>query len=215
MTPEEIRNSIRRYVPAGALDTCAGWIAEHRFTLRITKSRNSKYGDYRPPKNGKGHVITVNHDLNPYAFLITFTHEVAHLTTFLKTKSLREPHGPRWKAEFRTLLKPLIDRPVFPPELVAAVTAYIQNPAATSCSDIGLLRALRRYDAHRGEWLLLEELAVNTRFRIRTGRVFIKKRLVRKNYLCIEASSRHEYTLNPLIEVQPVDGPAAALRNTG
>jgi len=205
MKLEQVRKAIGRYVPEDALDHCAGWMADHRFTLRVTRSRNSKYGDYRPPRNGRGHVITVNHDLNPFAFLLTLAHEVAHLVTWEKTRTIRDPHGPRWKAEFRSLMKPLLDEGVFPKGLVGAVAAYLRNPAATSCTDTDMLRALRRYDKDRGEWLLLEELEAGTRFRIRSGRIFIKKRLVRKNFLCVDPRSRHEYTLNPLMEVQPLD----------
>ena len=49
---------------------CASWIVQN-IHLRITGMRASS-GDYRPP-TGNGHQITVNHDLNPFAFLITFT----------------------------------------------------------------------------------------------------------------------------------------------
>lgn len=202
MTLDEIRENISRYVPASSIDICAGWISEYRFLLRITKSRHSKYGDYRPPKNGKGHIITVNHDLNPFAFLITFTHEVAHLVTFLKTRTLRDPHGLPWKKEFEKLMQPFFDKKVFPDQLTVALRHYLKNPAATSCTDTGLLRELKKFDRVSGGWMLLEEIDFNSRFRIRTGRVFIKKELVRKNFLCIEAKSKQRYTLNPLMEVQ-------------
>jgi SprT protein len=205
MTIDEIKNALSKYVPDAALEQCVDWIAEYKFFLRVTKSRNSKYGDYRPPKNGKGHIITVNHDMNPYAFLITFTHEVAHLTTFLKTNSLKDPHGQLWKNEFKQLMTPLLASSVFPEDLIHAVKKYIHNPAATSCSDVDMLRALKKYDKHNGEWLHLEDLDINTKFRIKTGRVFFKKNLVRKNFLCVDAKTRHKYTLNPLIEVQPLE----------
>lgn len=204
MTLEQIKASLSKYVPPSALDICADWIAQYKFLLRVTKSRNSKYGDYRPPKDGKGHIITVNHDMNQYAFLLTFTHEVAHLTTYLKTKTLKEPHGKEWKSEFKKLMFPLLNPEVFPNDLIHAVKKYIDNPAATSCSDVTMLRALKKYDERNGEWLHLEELALNTKFRIKTGRVFIKGKLIRKNFLCLEAKSKHKYTLNPLIEVQPL-----------
>lgn len=204
MTIDQLRKSLVKYVPAASLEICLGWIEKYRFTLRITKSRNSKYGDYRPPKNGSGHIITVNHDLNAYAFLITYTHEVAHLTTFLKTKTLKDPHGDDWKKEFKKLMLPLLTTDVFPEDILKSATGYISNPAATSCTDIGMLRALKKYDKNNGEWVFLEELEINTRFRIKTGRIFIKKELIRKNFLCVEAKSRQRYTLNPLMEVQPI-----------
>lgn len=205
MTSEQIRTSLAKYVPPASLDRCLDWITQYKFSLRITKSRNSKYGDYRPPLKDKGHIITVNHDMNPYAFLITFTHEVAHLITFLKTNSLKDPHGQKWKDEFKKLMVPMLTTSIFPEDLIEVVKNYISNPAATSCSDVNMLRALKKYDTNKGEWLHLEELAPNTRFRIKTGRIFIKGDLVRKNFLCLEARTRHKYTLNPLIEVQPLE----------
>jgi SprT protein len=204
MTLEEIKNSLSKYVPETALEQCVDWIAEYKFFLRITKSRNSKFGDYRPPRHGKGHIITVNHDMNRYAFLITYTHEVAHLVTFLKTKTLKDPHGKEWKHEFRQLMMPLLTRDVFPDDLIHEVKKYIHNPAATSCSDVNMLRALKRYDTNKGEWLHLEDLDINAKFRIKTGRIFIKGKLGRKNFLCVEVKSKLKYTLNPLIEVQPM-----------
>lgn len=205
MTIDEIKSALSKYIPAAALDQCVDWITEYKFFLRVTKSRNSKYGDYRPPKNGKGHIITVNHDMNPYAFLITYTHEVAHLATFLKTNSLKDPHGKLWKNEFKQLMTPFLTTAVFPEDLIHEVKKYILNPAATSCSDVNMLRALKKHDKHNGEWLHLEDLDINTRFRIKTGRTFIKGKLVRKNFLCVESKTKNKYTLNPLIEVQPLE----------
>ena len=205
MTIDQIKNSLSKYVPPSSLDVCTDWIAQHKFTLRVTKSRNSKYGDDRPPKNGKGHIITVNHDMNQYAFLITFTHEVAHLTTYLKTNSLKDPHGKIWKDEFKRLMVPLLNESVFPDDLIPTVKNYLNNPAATSCTDVDMLRALKKYDEHNGEWLYLEDIDFNSRFRIKTGRIFFKGNLIRKNFLCTEEKTKHKYTLNPLIEVQPLE----------
>jgi predicted SprT family Zn-dependent metalloprotease len=204
MTLENLRAGLVNYVPEPALDHCVKWIAEFRFHLRITRGRHSKYGDYRPPKNGKGHIITVNHDLNKYAFLITYVHEVAHLATFLRTKTLRDPHGPEWKKEFKSLIVPLLNSQVFPEDLLPHVCNYINNPAATSCTDVNLLRALKKYNHDHDQWQHLEELEEGVQFRIRTGREFIKKQRVRKNFLCIDPRTNHKYTLNPLMEVQIV-----------
>ena len=54
---------------------------------------------WKPGTRGRGrphHRISVNENLNPYAFLITLLHEVAHMTTWEKHR-LRmrrcRPHG--------------------------------------------------------------------------------------------------------------------------
>ena len=73
-----------KYLPEQAVPVIAQWIYKYDFKLKIKKSRSSKYGDYRPPVKGQNHLITINHDLNKYAFLITLVHEIAHLTNFNK-----------------------------------------------------------------------------------------------------------------------------------
>ena len=204
MNLTEIREAFSRYVPPKAVDTCLDWISEYRIAVRISRSRNSKYGDYRPPAEGKGHRISINHDLNPYAFLLTFTHEVAHLVTFNKYRFRVDPHGKEWKHEFKKLMTPFLFGGIFPRDLVTAINDYLGNPAASSCSDINLMRSLGKFDKQDKQWLFLEELEQDTRFKIRTGRIFIKGRKLQKNFSCTCVKSRHTYFINPLTEVQPV-----------
>ncbi len=172
MNISELSGALSKYVPSKSLETCVDWIVQYKIAVRITKSRNSKYGDYRPPSDGKGHRISINHDLNKYAFLLTFTHEVAHLVTYNKYKLRIDPHGKEWKLEFKRLMMPFMRNSVFPSELVTAINSYLFNPAASSCSDINLMRALSKYDKRDERWKLLEEIALNTPFKIRSGRAF-------------------------------------------
>jgi predicted SprT family Zn-dependent metalloprotease len=200
----ELAQALSKYVPSKALDTCVDWIVDYKIAMRITKTRSTKYGDYRPPYDGKGHRISVNHELNKYAFLLTFTHEVAHLVTYNKFRFKVDPHGQEWKTEFRRLMMPFLRADVFPRDLVTAINAYINNPAASSCSDIHLTRTLARYDKRDERWKFLEDIALNTPFRIRSGREFIKGELLNKNFCCTCVKSKHKYLINPLTEVQPI-----------
>ena len=204
MNISELAQALSKYVPSKSLDICVDWIVEHKIALRITKSRNSKYGDYRPPSDGKGHRISINHDLNKYGFLLTFTHEVAHLVAFNKFRFRIDPHGKEWKLEFKKLMLPLLKMDIFPKDLVLAINGYMNNPAASSCSDIQLTRTLAKYDKRDERWKLLEEIALNTPFRIRSGREFVKGELLNKNYCCTCLKSKHKYVINPLTEVQPL-----------
>ena len=204
ITGEQLRNALARYVPAEAVDTCFGWIRQHRIRVRVKHSRQTKYGDYRPPSGGNGHVITINHDLNPYAFLLTFTHEVAHLTCFLKHRDRVAPHGAEWKEEFRTLISVFLEMGVFPKEVEVAIKNYMRDPAATSCADVELMKALRSHDSDREGWLPLEEVPFNAGFRLRNGMHFIKGHKLRKNFECFEVESRHKYFIHPLMEVMPL-----------
>ncbi len=205
MNISELALALSKYVPSKSLDICVDWIVEHKIALRITKSRNSKYGDYRPPSDGKGHRISLNHDLNKYAFLLTFTHEVAHLVSFSKFRFRIDPHGKEWKLEFKKLMMPLLKMDIFPKDLIVAINGYMNNPAASSCSDIQLTRTLAKYDKRDERWKLLEEIALNTPFRIRSGREFVKGELLNKNFCCTCMKSKHKYVINPLTEVQPLD----------
>ena len=57
-------------VPAKAIGYCMELQKKYDFDFRLAKPRKTRLGDfsYRP---GTRPVITVNADLNPYAFLIT------------------------------------------------------------------------------------------------------------------------------------------------
>src|ERR1043165_3959224 len=99
MANEEMAKVLAKYLPAGTVEICTEWIVQLNIHLRITKDRSSKFGDYRPVQNGAAHIITVNHNLNRYAFLITFVHEVAHLVCEKKYSRSVAPHGSHWKRE--------------------------------------------------------------------------------------------------------------------
>jgi SprT protein len=204
VTGENLRAALLKYIPEGAVDTCYEWIRTYRISVRIKKSRASKYGDYRPPVEGNSHIITINHDLNPYAFLITFTHEVAHLTCFLKHRNFVNPHGREWKSEFRFLLHPFLLQNIFPDDIAKAVEHYLHDPAASSCTNVHLMKALRKYDPQAEGWTHLEEIPYNAEFTIRNGQHFIKGERLRKNFSCMELHSRHKYFIHPMMEVKPI-----------
>ena len=144
MSREKIAAVLSNYIPHETVDECTSWIIQKNIHLKITRGRASKFGDYKPLERGKGHHISVNHDLNKYAFLITFVHEVAHLHTYTKYPFRHEPHGREWKNEFRNLLGNFVVRRVFPDDISTALSSYLKNPAATSCSDHHLFRTLKK-----------------------------------------------------------------------
>jgi len=84
---------LKKYLPVGTEEYATELLLRHRIHLHIKRPRQTKYGDYRPPAAGENHRISVNKDLNPYAFLITFLHEVAHLLNFEKHRGRVQPHG--------------------------------------------------------------------------------------------------------------------------
>ena len=138
------------------------------------------------------HRITVNEDLNIYAFLVTLLHELAHLrvaTIHAAETTRRRPHGPEWKREFVAIIKPLIDESMVPSDLCVALAASLQRPRAATCSNRLLALALSQYDQIGDNSVHVEQLEVGACFQLHDGRQFMLGDRVRSRYRCIELGS--------------------------
>ena len=198
---------LRPYLPVAALDHVERAIAGLAVDLRVVRPRRTKLGDHRPPPAPlRPHRITVNADLNPYAFLTTLLHEVAHAATWERHRPRRRlrPHGPEWKHEFSAVLAPVVAAGVFPDELAAAVTRSLWNPAAATCSDRELLLALARYDRPPEGRVRVEDLPDGAWFRIDGRHRFRAGRLVRTRRRCFEIGTGREYRVHGLAFVEPL-----------
>ena len=69
--------SLDSFLPKESIDSIKKWLTDYNCQLSIKESRATKLGDYRFYKGQ--HHISINNDLNPYSFLITLTHEIAHM----------------------------------------------------------------------------------------------------------------------------------------
>ncbi|HQQ94703.1 MAG TPA: SprT-like domain-containing protein [Bacteroidia bacterium] len=179
----------------------ARWIVEYDFKLKIKRERSSRLGDYTPPLHGSNHLITINHNLNKYAFLITLVHEIAHLETFNRHRNTVFPHGKEWKQCFRELMQPFLNTDIFPLEVFAALRSYLQNPAASSCSDHALLKTLKLHD-ESNDRVLLEYLPRHTVFLYNGSRLFKKGEKLRTRFKCTELKTGHTYFFHALTEVE-------------
>ncbi len=197
---------LETYLPAKAAPLISRWIDYFVCEFKVSRNRNSKFGDYRHPFGGQGHRISVNYDLNPYAFLVTTVHEFAHLHTWNEHKHKVKPHGTEWKANFKRMMQPFFEMDVFPAEVKQAIVNYLNNPAASSCSDLNLYRSLRQYDAPKPDHLTVEKLPAHALFKIKDGRIFRKHERLRKRYKCIEVSSKRVYLFSPVAEVELLEG---------
>jgi len=208
----QIADVLRKYFPDETVEICTRWIVQLNIHFRITKERASKFGDYRPAQNGDAHVITINHNLNKYAFLITFVHEVAHLVVQKKYSSRYSgiaPHGAQWKREYAVLLKYFLAKSIFPNDLSAALQKYIHSPAASSCSDHDLMRALKKYDVNGDvsapSTFHLEMLPEGSLFKyqIRSSELtFRKGRKARTRYSCVEVASGRQFLFSGIADVK-------------
>ncbi len=169
--------------------------------IRVTKKRTSKHGDFRKKANGD-FFITINESTNPYRFLITLLHEIAHYIVFKKYSSISKPHGPEWKLAYRKILLPFLNKQIFPDQICRCLAHYMKNPKASTDRDLNLFMALRKYDKKENYSLILE-IEKGQSFRIKGGRKFIKLNKRRKLYECREVSSNRIYLFSPQAEVIP------------
>jgi hypothetical protein len=172
----------------------------HHVHFRIVNERVTRHGDYRLLPDGS-HQITVNATSNPYRFLITLVHEIAHLVAFQKYGRRILPHGREWKHTFQTLMLPFLRPEVFPSTLLPLLAKHFRNPKASSGTDTALAVALKEFDPPSNSMLLME-LPQGTLFRIKNGRTFKKGLLKVKRYQCVEVRSGRLYLFQPHAEVE-------------
>ncbi len=195
---------LSRYLPETAAPVIAKWIDYFQCEFKVSRNRGTKFGDYRSPFGGKGHRISVNYDLNIYAFLVTTVHEFAHLYTFNQHQHKAKPHGTEWKNNFKRMMKPFFELEIFPADIKHVIQNYLDNPAASSCSDLTLFRALKKYDVKEASVVLVEKVPPNALFKWKDGRVFRREERLRKRYRCVEVSTNRIYLFNPVAEVELV-----------
>lgn len=211
--------TLRRFLPPGTEAYVETLLARQPCAVRLARPRRTKLGDHRPPGRGRtGHRISINDDLNPYTFLTTLLHEIAHAATWERHERHRrggrrvQPHGAEWRAEFAAILAPVVTLGTLPADVTAALTRSLARPAAATCSDRGLLLALERHDRVDPRLVRVEEIAVGGWFRLAGGAVFRAGRTLRTRRQCFAARTGDEYRVHCLARVEPVEPPAVSGR---
>ena len=194
---------LNNYLPSAAVEMVFDLIKDKNIHLKITRNRKTKFGDYRPPIYHSNHRISINHNLNPYGFLITFVHEYAHLLVFEKYKNRVLPHGKEWKRLYKMRMEEFIEMGVFPQELNEVLVKSIQNSKASSSSDLELSRILQKYDTSMPQ-TRVEDLPANTIFKANNGKRFVKGEKQRIRYKCKCLDNNKLYLFHPLTPIIPV-----------
>lgn len=203
--PKEERSltGLAAFLPADTFDMVAPFFKEHTIHLTLTHERKSVLGDYRAPfGNTPYHRISINATLNPYSFLITLLHELAHLFTYVKHRHNVPPHGKEWKLIFRDTLLPFLGKKIFPPDVEQALNDYLQNPAASTCTDPQLYKALHRYDTAKPGWKFIDEVGLDEPFETEDGRRFVKLEKRRTRYRCKELKTGKMYLFSGIAYVK-------------
>ncbi|PKP40661.1 MAG: sprT domain-containing protein [Bacteroidetes bacterium HGW-Bacteroidetes-12] len=189
-----------KYVPEASLPILKRWFEQRFFLLKITQKRTTKLGDFRHAFNGKPCRISVNGNLNKYSFLITLTHEFAHLLVWDKHQNEPKSHGKEWKTEFAKLMHVHLQRGVFPPDLEKVLIKHLQNPPASSQVDMKLVETLKKYN-NTPPALLLKEIPEGAIFALENKRMFKKMEKRRTRILCEEVATKKRYLIHCLAEV--------------
>ena len=193
-------DSLKDFIPNAALDQVSKLLLHDNLVVKIKKERKTRHGDYRRLPNGK-HQITINSNLNPYRFLITLVHEIAHFEAYTTYGKLIKPHGPEWKSIFQQLMLPFIRPEVFPNDVLPLLAMHFKNPKASSDSDPVLSLKLKQYNPPNGKTFIFEVPEGST-FRLYNGKVFRKGPKRRTRFECTELASGRLYVFNPNAEVE-------------
>ena len=192
-------HALEHFLPKGAFEDVIPYLDRYHIKLKITKERKTKYGDYRLANKGGMHQITVNGNLNPYQFLLTLIHEIAHLIAFDNYGFGIKTHGEEWKKTYQELMIPFLNEEVFPAELLQVVLTAMRNVKSSSCYDPNLVLALRKYDEN-AMGKLIQELKSGDIF-YASGKKYKLLRKRRTRYEAEEVESKRIYLFPALYEI--------------
>ncbi len=196
---DQFYEGLREFVPSQALPILKEQLLAFPVQLKISRPRKTKLGDYRPPWKKPHHEISVNCDLNSYAFTVTLVHEIAHMYTWEKYKNTVNPHGQEWKSTFRMLLIPYLNARVFPEQVERAIATYLKNPKASSCTDRLLYKSLSQFDAT--PQVHLDDLGEGAKFKFK-GKAFKNLGVIRTRHRCYELASGRIFLISGAATVQ-------------
>jgi hypothetical protein len=199
----DLRASLIPFIPERALDEVVVLLQKYPIHLGLMAPRSRVFGDYRcAQKVGEYHKITVNGDLNKFAFLITFLHEYAHLLVFVNHGARAQAHGNEWKTHFRQLLHQFIQSDIFPEDICLALQYHMRKMPASTASDPQLMRVLERYNLRKRpeNEMTVEQLPPRARFKY-NGELFEKGERLRKNFTCTRLSDGAKFRFNPVAKI--------------
>ncbi len=206
MTPPKTDKEIMaKYIPESSLEMVMEIMKKYQIVLNIKAARRTKLGDFRAPHQNLSARISMNADLNPYAFLITLVHEIAHWLVWEKhgpSKKIK-PHGQEWKNNYQKLMDPFLICSIFPEKILILLTNHMKNPKASTVSDIPLALALKKHD-NKNEVLHLGDLQTDDAFIFRGSSFKIIKKN-RSRFLCQEKQSGKQYLIHSIAEIERID----------
>jgi len=188
---------LESFLPLNTLPLIEQWVKDYPLRLVISKSRKSKYGDYRYLFDRKAHKITINHDLSAEMFLLTLTHEIAHMYVFKTYQRKALPHGKEWKETFKKLIFQSIQ--FYSQPVQKELVKYAKNPSATLGAHPELIKKM--IEKKHEQFCYLENLREGEWF-VLSKKILKKGKLRRTRFLCKEHRSGREYLVYKAAQVE-------------
>jgi len=189
--------TLKVFLPAPSFEKINDWINQLGVQINVKNPRRTKLGDFKVVKNTL--FISINNDLNPYSFLITLTHELAHAFVYVKYKKEVLPHGNQWQETFKSMMLNFLTPEIFPDDVLKVLSAHLKQPKASTCTDVNLAAILKKYDHNKT--LTISDIKSGSIFVTSNGKTFKKGKQLRKRYKCVECTSHKVYLFHPLAEV--------------
>lgn len=194
------------YLPNGSYELVVQWFEKFPVHLQITKPRSRILGNYRNPVPPEVvHLITINRDLNPYSFLVTLLHELAHMVTYIQYQHRVKSHGVEWKANFSNILKDYIGKSILPTDIELALVQSIDDIKASTCGNEVLYKALAKYDDNNLGLIHANEMIVGDRFVTKNNLVFKILSFKRTRLLCLNLMDNKQYLVPGIMLVKRID----------
>jgi hypothetical protein len=193
---------LQDFIPEASYGQVAALLSDDNLVVKVKKERKTRHGDYRLLPSGK-HLITINSNLNPYRFLITLIHEIAHFETYKSYGKKIKPHGPEWKSVFKQLMLGFLRPEVFPSDVLPLLASHFKKPKASSDSDSVLALKLKQYDPPNGK-IFIFEVPFGSTFKLHNGKLFRKGSKRRTRFEGTELTTGRLYVFNPNAEVMLV-----------
>lgn len=196
---------LQKYLPENSVEPILDLLNKYSdLRLKISRKRNTKLGDYRILPSNQ-HQISINYNLNPYQFLLTLLHEIAHYLTYKKYGRRVKPHGKEWKKIFGALIQDFLKPEIFPAELRTELSKYALNPKASTSGDGALYLKLSAYDTQLDQRMkYVFELEPGNYFSMENGSVFLLQEKRRTRFKCINLKNKKPYLVHQNARVYPI-----------
>ncbi|MBR4804065.1 MAG: SprT-like domain-containing protein [Bacteroidales bacterium] len=208
-TLQDYSDFLANYLPDKATPIIADFLFKNKISLKTTRRRATKLGDYAAPNplKGLGHRITINHNLDKNTFLWVMLHEIAHYQVFIKYNRSVKPHGDEFQAALAKNLRFFNERHCFPAETEELIHKYYSLLPLKKSVEQKIEREfkdLAGIDVEERQNKRLADLPEGACFLLRK-RIFKKLEKRRTRCKCLCLNNNRLYLVSLEADVQPID----------